>query len=97
MHSSFIFILPCHRQLKQKLLKITFKMAKASLLLPCLLLLFIVVSESRKSGMVERSDSCVRDRDCQYLFCPQFPKPCRKECIDGGCGCNCHPPAMKQV
>ncbi|XLT42322.1 hypothetical protein HN873_034926 [Arachis hypogaea] len=65
-------------------------MTKASLVLPCLLFLFLVASET---GMAKK---CAGDGDCKHLFChsvPPFPpRPCVAGCLGGHCGCICLPP-----
>ncbi|KAG5150063.1 hypothetical protein JHK82_016944 [Glycine max] len=66
-------------------------MVKASLLFPCLIILFLIASGT---GFVDASDACTNcefETDCDRLHCAG-PR-CVKDCIHGCCGCNCSPPS----
>ncbi|RDY14375.1 hypothetical protein CR513_00565, partial [Mucuna pruriens] len=63
-------------------------MAKVSLLLACLIVLFLI---AYGTGFANAATKCESDEDCENLHC--FGIRCIMECIDGVCGCNCRPPS----
>ncbi|KAG4967580.1 hypothetical protein JHK82_033290 [Glycine max] len=65
-------------------------MVKASLLFPCSIVLFLVVSTIGFAN-ANACTKCDLEHDCGHLHC--FGPRCLKECIDGCCGCNCRPPS----
>ncbi|KAK7333236.1 hypothetical protein VNO80_30001 [Phaseolus coccineus] len=62
-------------------------MAKASLLFPCLIVLFLVALET---GFVNACQyKCESRSDCKSLQC--YRPGCKKYCLNGCCLCDCHP------
>ncbi|RDX75778.1 hypothetical protein CR513_44309, partial [Mucuna pruriens] len=66
-------------------------MAKASLLFPCLIVLFLISSEMGFVNACSYKCSSPSASDCNNLQC--YRPGCTKYCLNGCCLCNCPSPS----